>query len=69
MEHNFFMIWETDEDIDSLRRKPKIEKDGNDSLPIEHKEEIQVIFHKSMDLLISSIINNNNNITILLEWT
>ena len=38
----------------------------NDSLSIEHKEEIQVIFPESMDLLISSIlndndINNNNN--------
>ena len=25
---------------------------------LEHKEEIQVIFHKSMDLLISSILDN-----------
>jgi hypothetical protein len=33
----------------------KIEKDGNDSLYSERKEEIQFIFHKSMDLLISSI--------------
>ena len=39
----------------------KIEKDGDDSLSIEHKEEIKVIFHKSMDLLISSILNDNNN--------
>ena len=30
-----------------------MEKDGNDSLSIGHKEEIQIIFHKSMDLLIS----------------
>jgi hypothetical protein len=36
-----------------------MEKDGNDILSIEHKEEIQVIFHKYMDLLISSILNNN----------
>ena len=36
----------------------KTEKDGNDSLSIEHKEEIQVIFYKSMDLLIISIPNN-----------
>ena len=41
--------------------KLKIEKDRNDSLSIEHKEEIR-IFHKSMDLLISSILNNNMNI-------
>ena len=34
--------------------KLKIEIEGNDSLSIEHKEEIH-IFHKSMDLLISSI--------------
>ena len=36
----------------------KIEKDGNDSLSIEHKEEIH-IFHKSTDLLIGDILNNN----------
>ena len=30
------------------------------SLSIEHKEQIQDIYHKSMDLLISSILNNNN---------
>ena len=34
--------------------------DVNDSLSIEHEEDIY-IFHKSMDLLISSILNNNNN--------
>ena len=38
--------------------KVKIEKDGYDSLSIEHKEEIHV-FHKSMDLLMDSIFNNN----------
>ena len=38
----------------------KIKKDGNDSLSIEQKEERQIIFHQSMDLLISSILNNNN---------
>ena len=37
----------------------KIEIDGNDSLSHEHKEEIH-IFHKSMDLLICSILNNSN---------
>ena len=35
-----FMIWETEEDIGSYRRKLKIEIDWNDSLSIEHKEEI-----------------------------
>jgi hypothetical protein len=39
----------------------KIEKNGNDSLSIEHKEEIQVTFLRSMDLVITNIINNNNN--------
>ena len=34
------------------RRYWKIEKDGNGSLSIEHKEEIH-IFHKSRDVLIS----------------
>ena len=36
-------------------RKPKIEIDGDDSLSIEHKEEIHV-FHKSMDLLIRAYL-------------
>ena len=40
---------------------PKILKFGNYFLSHEHKEEIQVIFHKYMDLLINSILNNNNN--------
>ena len=40
-----------------------MEKDKNDGLLIEHKEEIH-IFHKSMDLLISSILNNNNKTII-----
>ena len=38
----------------------KTEKDGN-SLSQEHNEEIQVIFHKSMDLLTKNIVNTNNN--------
>ena len=41
-----------------LKGELKIEIHGNDSLLIEHKEEIY-IFHKSMDLLVSSILNNN----------
>ena len=36
-----------------LKEEAEDKKDGNDSLSIEHKEEIKVIFHKSMDLLIS----------------
>ena len=47
------MIWETEEDISSKNRKLKIEKNGNYSLSIEHKEDIQSIFHKFMDLPIS----------------
>ena len=39
----------------SKRRKVKIEKGGNYSLSDEHKEEIQFIFRKSVDLVISSI--------------
>jgi hypothetical protein len=54
------MISETEEYIGSLRRKLKIRRDGNNSLSIKHKEEIQIIFHKSMDLLISSIKNFKN---------
>ena len=41
--------------------KLKIEVDGNDSLSIERKEEIH-IFHKSMDLVTRSILNNNTDI-------
>ena len=44
--------------MEATRRKLKIEKDGNDSLSVEHKEEIH-IFQKSMDLLTSRILNNN----------
>ena len=35
-------------------------KKGNDSLSHEHKEEMQIIFHKFIALIISSIPNNNN---------
>ena len=38
-----------------------IQKGENDSLAMERKEEIQPVFLKSMDLLISSIHKNNNN--------
>ena len=39
-------------------RKLNIEEVGNDSLLHEHKEEMQIHFHKSMDLLTSCILNN-----------
>ena len=43
------------EDLRNRRRywKLKIQEDGNDSLSHEHKEEIKVIFYKSLDLLTS----------------
>ena len=44
-------------------RKLKIEKDGNDSLSLEHKEEIQVSFHKFMDLITSSIKSKIKSVT------
>ena len=47
--------------------KLNIEKDGNDSLSIEHGDKIQAIFRKSIDLLISRKINNNNNNDMELE--
>ena len=55
--------------LDDLRnrrkyRKLKIEKYVNHSLSIEHKEEIQGIFHKFMGLLIYSIHNNNPPIKV-----
>ena len=53
------------DDLRNRRRywklKKKIEKDEDESLSIEHREEIKVIFRKSVDLLISSILNNNTN--------
>ena len=41
-------------------RKLKVEINGKDSLSIEHKEVIH-IFHKAMNLLIRTILCNNNN--------
>ena len=38
----------------------KIRIGGNEGVSHEHKEEIQVNFQGSMDLLISSILNDNN---------
>ena len=46
-----------------LRRMLKIEKDGNDSLSVESNISI---FHKSLDLLISSILNNNSVVSQIL---
>ena len=45
-----------------LKEKDQDEKVGYDSLSIERKKEIQIIFHKSM-VLINSIIDDNNNNT------
>ena len=44
-----------------LKMEAKFEKYGIDSLSIEHKEGIEVIFHKFMDLLVNRILNNNSN--------
>ena len=44
--------WELNEETDD-------QKDGDDSLSIAHKEEIN-IFYKSMYLLISSILNTSS---------
>ena len=49
------MMWESEEGVG------KIEKGANDSLSVEYKEEIQVILHKSIFLIIR-ILNNNNNL-------
>ena len=59
------MIWESEEDIG---RKLKIEKGGNDSLSVEHKEDIKYIFYKSKDLLRSSVLNYINNIKSYLGY-
>ena len=49
--------------VQIIKRKLKIKKGRNEHLAHEHKEEIHVIFNKSMDLLISGMLkyNNNNN--------
>ena len=44
--------------------KLKIEKSGNDNSSFEHKEEMKVIFHKSMAAYFLN--NNNNNIIIII---
>ena len=36
--------------------KPKIEKGGNERLTYEHTEEIQMIYNKSVNMLISNVI-------------
>ena len=41
-----------------LKDEAEDRKGGNDSLSHEHKEKIQLIFHKSMNLLKGSIFNN-----------
>ena len=40
-----------------LKEAAKDKKDGNDSLSIEHKDEMQFISYKFKDLLISSMLN------------
>ena len=52
--------WKTEEDVKRKRRKLEIERHQNESLSIEHKEEMQVIFHNWKDLLVTSIPNSNN---------
>ena len=60
------------EDLRNRRRYSKLKEEaedrkyGNYSLSMEHQEEIQVIFYKSMGLLISSNNNNNNNYSVKL---
>ena len=49
-----------------LKEEIEDQEDGNNCLSIQHKEEVH-IFHKSIDLLTSSIPNNSNNNTLSLE--
>ena len=42
------MIWETRKYRELKEEAEDQKKNGDDSLSIEHKEEIQVIFHKSI---------------------
>ena len=57
--------------LDDLKKKKKIlgakggsESDGNDGLSVDHKEEIPIIVHKTIDLPISSVLNNSNIISL-----
>ena len=45
-----------------LKEEAEHRESGNESLSIEHKEEIHPFFHKYTDLLISSILNNKAGI-------
>ena len=47
--------------LPDLKEEAEGRKDGNDILSTDFKEEIQVIFNKLLNLLRSSILNNNNN--------
>ena len=49
------MISET-KDIEELKEEAEDRKRGKERLSQKHKEEIQVTFRKSMDLLIKSIL-------------
>ena len=42
----------------------KIKKGKNDSLSHKHKGEIQILFHKFKDLLMSRNLNNNSKAQI-----
>ena len=46
--------WDLKEEVKDKKRRRKKKRGGNCSLSIEHKEEI-IIFHESMDVLISII--------------
>ena len=52
--------WDLKEEVKDKKRRRKKKRGGNCSLSIEHKEEIQFILLKSIDLLLRSIPYNNN---------
>ena len=52
--------FEKQKKIFKLKEEAEDRKGGNDRLSQKPKEEMRVILHKSMNLLINSILNNNN---------
>ena len=62
LDHLRNRYWELKEEAEDLKRGGG----GNDSISGECKEEIKVIFQKSMKQVKGNVLNNNNNNNIIL---
>ena len=49
--------WKLQEEAEDREKWEKVQT----TIPHGHKEEIQALFHNSVNLLTSSMLNNNNN--------